>query len=280
MPGTPRQSLELFISYSHRDEQFRAELVKHLKPIEYLGIITTWHDRRIGAGDDWRSRIDQHLESAHIILLLISSDFLASEYCYSNEMRRALERHGTAQARVIPVIIRSVNWHDSPFATLQALPTDAKPVTHWADRDEAFQNIAQGIKEAALQLLQHNEPVPAIRLIDCEVPTPIGPPGDELQIDYILHNSSTVPITVWLGASLIKDGKEFYNKEQDKLIRIEPGRHTATRFLTIGKIPIPDRNNDVADLIATVWYGPKSNPHESLRLATSNKIPIIILSEN
>ena len=85
MAGSPRRSLELFISYSHRDEPFRDELIKHLKPLEYQGIITAWHDRRIGAGEDWRGRIDHHLDSAHIILLLISSDFLASEYCYSKE---------------------------------------------------------------------------------------------------------------------------------------------------------------------------------------------------
>jgi len=191
-------------------------------------------------------------------------------------MKRALERHVTAQARVIPVILRSVDWRETPFASLQVLPTDAKPITQWPDRDTAFFDVAQGIKKAAQDLLRNETVKSAIRLIDCTVPTPIGAPGDDIQIDYRLHNDSTGSITVWLGAVLVKDGKEFYNTEQDKVVRLDPGPLRTTRFLTIGNIPVPNRADDVAHLIGAVWYGPKSNGIESLRLATSNKIPVII----
>ena len=129
----------------------------------------------------------------------------------------------------------------------------------------------------AKRTLQKDADKTAIRLIDCQVPAPIAAPGDLLQIDYILHNSSSVPITVWLGASLVKDGREFSNSDQDKVVQIDPGRHTATRFLTVANIPIRNRADDVAQLIAVVCSGPKSNFGQSLRLATSSKIPIIIL---
>src|SRR5215472_12990005 len=140
-------SLEVFYSYSHHDEELRDALEKHLSILKRNGQIVGWHDRRIGAGDEWRNQIDEHVRSAHIILLLISSDFLASDYCYDIEMKLALERHQRGKAIVIPIILRPVEWHEAPFARLQALPRDGKPVTKWADRDEAFADIARNIGE-------------------------------------------------------------------------------------------------------------------------------------
>ena len=103
-------SVPLFYSYAREDEELRDQLDKHLRLLERQGLITSWHDREVRAGDDWAKEIDVHLENAQIILLLISVDFLASEYCYGVEMRRALERHYTGEARVIPIILRPVDW--------------------------------------------------------------------------------------------------------------------------------------------------------------------------
>jgi hypothetical protein len=100
-------AVEIFISYAREDEAWRNELAKHLKSLEWQGVIKAWHDRKITAGEEWKSAIDSHLESAKIILLLISADFLASDYCYDIELQRALERHESKEARVIPVILRS-----------------------------------------------------------------------------------------------------------------------------------------------------------------------------
>lgn len=123
------------------------ELVKHLSILKRQGVIRDWHDRQILAGTEWQGQLDSHLESSQIILLLISSDFLASDYCYDIEMTRALERHEARAARVIPVILRPVDhWDQSPFGKLQALPTDGKPVTLWANTDAAFADIARGIR--------------------------------------------------------------------------------------------------------------------------------------
>jgi hypothetical protein len=152
MSMTPKP-IEVFFSYSHKDEELCVELVKHLSILKRQGVIQDWHDRKIGAGKEWEGEIDTHLNTAGIILLLISSDFLASDYCYDKEMNRALERHEAGKARVIPIILRPVDWEGAPFGKLQALPKDAKPVTNWPDHDQAFLNIAQGIRAAVEELV-------------------------------------------------------------------------------------------------------------------------------
>ncbi len=147
-------AVELFYSYSHspEDEKLRNELEKHLSILLRQGVISEWHDRKISAGDEWESKIDQHLQSASIILLLVSPDFLASNYCYGKELTVAMERHEKGNARVIPIIIRSVDWAGAPFGKLQALPKDAKPVKSWEDHDEVFTNIVQGIRSAIAEI--------------------------------------------------------------------------------------------------------------------------------
>lgn len=142
----------IFYAYAREDEDLRDELEKHLKMLEREGVITNWHDRRIDPGKEWEDEIDTHLNTARVILLLISSDFINSDYCWNVEVERAMERHEAGEARVIPVILRSVDWKGAPFGKLQALPTDAKPVTSWENRDEAFSDIAQGIRTTAMKL--------------------------------------------------------------------------------------------------------------------------------
>ena len=146
------QPPKLFFSYAHKDETLRDELATHLSLLKRQGIIDTWHDRNITAGTDWVQAIDDNLDSANIILLLISADFLASDYCYDKEMTRALEHHNQSTARVIPIILRPCDWHSAPFGKLQALPKDAKPVTQWSNQEEAFTNIVQGIRKAVTEL--------------------------------------------------------------------------------------------------------------------------------
>jgi TIR domain len=150
----PTDSLKLFFSYAHKDEPLRDQLATHLSLLKRQNIITDWHDRNITAGTDWAQAIDDNLNTANIILLLISSDFLASDYCYDKEMTRALERHNQNTARVIPIILRPCDWHSAPLGKLQALPKDAKPITQWANQDEAFTHIAQGIRTAVAELQQ------------------------------------------------------------------------------------------------------------------------------
>src|SRR5215470_2549009 len=91
--------------------------------------------------------IDNNLRDADIILLLVSADFISSNYCFDIEMGLALQMHSSAKATVVPVILRSVDWSEAPFSNLQALPKDALPISNWPQRDDAFTNIAIGIKE-------------------------------------------------------------------------------------------------------------------------------------
>src|SRR5215471_18330733 len=194
-------SVELFYSYAHEDESFREEIEKHLSILKRSGLIVAWHDRRIGAGDEWRDQIDAHARSANIILLLISPDFLASDYCYNIEMKLALERHSTGAAVVVPIILRPVDWSDAPFAELQALPRDGKAVTTWTNRDEAFATIAQGIHAIVTNFVSSMASVkdpPAVtkeaaqsRLLDAAIPSHIlKDRATELQVLIRLPDSA------------------------------------------------------------------------------------------
>jgi TIR domain len=141
-------TIEVFISYAHEDQAFLKELEKHLANLRRQDIIASWYDGDITPGTEWESQIMQRLNSAQIILLLVSADFINSEFCYSLEMKQALARQDADQARVIPIILRSVDWTGAPFAKLQALPTGAKPVTRWPTHDDAFLDVVLGIRKA------------------------------------------------------------------------------------------------------------------------------------
>jgi TIR domain len=150
---------EVLISYSHRDEKLRQALETHLSLLRRQGFISVWHDRRISGGTEWKEQISAHLDSAALILLLVSPDFLASDYCYDIEMKRALERHADGTARVVPVILRPVDWHEAPFGKLQALPKDGRPISTWANRDQAFKDVVEGIRRT-IRELRVGEPAP------------------------------------------------------------------------------------------------------------------------
>jgi hypothetical protein len=139
--------ITVFFSYAHKDEALRDELAKHLTLLARQGVIKTWYDRNITAGSEWAEQIQQNMEAAQIHLLLVSADFLASDYCYNAEMKRALERHAAGEAQVIPIILRDVDWQGAPFSQLAALPQDGVPVTRWGDRDQAFTSIAKEIRK-------------------------------------------------------------------------------------------------------------------------------------
>lgn len=152
--NTPQsaESIEIFYSYAQRDNALRNELEKHLGTLKRLRLIKNWHDQNIQAGTDWMHAVNMHLNTATIILLLISSDFMASDYCYSIEMQQALERHKQGKAQVIPIILRSVDLEGTPIASLRALPSGGKPIINWSNRDTAFTDVAKGIRKVIQEL--------------------------------------------------------------------------------------------------------------------------------
>lgn len=139
----------VFFSYSHKDEDLRNELETHLALLRRQGVITAWHDRRITAGSDIHDSISEELESAQIILLLVSAHFLASDYCFEREMARAMEKHEDGSAVVIPVILHPCDWHSAAFGRLRATPTDGKPISMHANQHEAFAIVAADVRKVA-----------------------------------------------------------------------------------------------------------------------------------
>jgi TIR domain len=144
----------VFFSYSHADEALRDQLEKQLSLLKRQGIIDVWHDRRIGGGQDFAQQIDEHVETDDIVLLLVSADFLDSEYCYEKEMKRAMERHETGEAVVIPVILRACDWHGAPFGKLNATPPDGRDKDKF--RFEAFEFMAKFFDNSLNELSQRN----------------------------------------------------------------------------------------------------------------------------
>ncbi len=153
MADESTRPIKIFYSYSRADKKFRVELERHLEPLRRSGQISGWHDHEIPPGTEWRHEVNKHLAASDIILLLVSHNFMSSEYCYSEELQRALEMHKTGKTRVIPIILSPVNWKRTPIGGLQVLPRDGKPITEWRSRNKAFQEIVEGIEQVIRGLL-------------------------------------------------------------------------------------------------------------------------------
>src|SRR5258708_930007 len=195
-------AVKIFCCYAHEDEPLLKKLKTHLFPLQRAGLVDVWYDRDISAGTDWEQQIKERLNAAHIILLLVSPDFMASDYCYSIEMQRAMERHEKGEARVIPIILRRVLWQGAPFSKLQALPTDGKPVKSWLDEDEALFNVVKGVRKAIDELsLSKSSPINTLleettkqetttpSITHSETPPIVSPTSD--QVSQSNHVNST-----------------------------------------------------------------------------------------
>ena len=143
---TSTSPVKLFLSYSHKDESFRSELETHLKMLQRDGLIDPWHDHKIVPGNSWNTQIEAELDAAEIILLLVSADFIASDYCWEKEVETALALHDCGQATVVPILLRPCDWQTAKFSQLQGLPTGMKPISAWDDRDQAWTNVAQALR--------------------------------------------------------------------------------------------------------------------------------------
>ncbi|QWF71773.1 SUMF1/EgtB/PvdO family nonheme iron enzyme [Methylomonas paludis] len=152
-----KKSISLFVTYAREDEIYRKELAKWLKPLQQQGLIGISNHKAILSGEYRENHIDYHLETADLVLLLISPDFIDSDYCYQNEMQRAIQRHERGECVVVLIFLRCTDIATTPLAKLQVLPTDLKPVKSWSDLDEAFHNITQGLSKLIqrLQVLSH-----------------------------------------------------------------------------------------------------------------------------
>ncbi len=143
---TQKDPLKVVISYSHKDEEFREMLDTHLTILERAKKIKVWNDRDLTPGEEWNEKIYNSIVAADIIILLVSGNFIASEFIWNNELPLAMSMHENGHATVIPIIIKSCEWKDAPFSRLQCLPKNGAPVAKWADRDEPMAEIAKAIR--------------------------------------------------------------------------------------------------------------------------------------
>lgn len=158
----------VFVSYSHKDEELRDQLEVQLSMLKRQGLIDVWHDRRMLAGDHLDWTISAELDAADIVLLLVSPDFLASDYCYKIEKGRALVRHQEGTARLISVILRPCDWTHTDLAQYLVTPTDGKPITLWPNSDEAFLDVARSIRRAMEEIGAAEEPKDVHEFIEVE----------------------------------------------------------------------------------------------------------------
>jgi len=191
----------IFFSYSHDDEELRNRLEKHLALLKRQGLVEAWHDRRILAGAELDQAISVNLEAADIILLLVSADFLASEYCYSREMLLAMERQDSGSAVVIPVILKPCDWHSAPFGKLLATPKDGKAVTSWANVEEALADVAAHVRKRVENATRKGLPA-----------------GTAPAAQTVAHTTATVS-TGTARSSNLRLKKEFTEHDRDKFLQ-------------------------------------------------------------
>src|SRR5258708_19146080 len=156
--------IEVFCSYAPADEHFYLDLETHLSILRRQKRVALWNHRKLVGGVNWEEEVDEHLENAAVILLLVSADFLASDYCYGVEMDRALERARLKQACVVPILIRPASLKGAPFSHLMPLPRNGTPIASWRDRDEAFFGVAEELRAVLDSLPTTISPFPPVRV--------------------------------------------------------------------------------------------------------------------
>jgi hypothetical protein len=162
---------KIFMSYSHADEWLKDELVAHFAALKRNGLVDVWHDRRIPAGRILHDEIDANLQSSHLFLFLISTDFIDSDYCFHKEYQEAVKRRQAGEAEIVPIIIRPCDWDVGGLRRFNALPKDGVPVTSGADaksekqtRDPKWLEVIYGLK-AVLENVK-KRPIPLMSLRD------------------------------------------------------------------------------------------------------------------
>ncbi|MBW4627735.1 MAG: tetratricopeptide repeat protein [Brasilonema octagenarum HA4186-MV1] len=250
-------SIEVFISYHQKDEDFREELEKHLTSLRREKTIISWSDRKIVAGQEFKGEINKSLNQAGLILLLVSPDFIASDYHWTVEVTRALEQNAAGKASVIPVLLRYADWDTAPIDKLSPLPSNRKPIKSWTDRDEAFLEVVKGIREEVKRLVASSNYSPPKQSSANEKPLALKPPADKASPQS--GNQVETDLTLELPLSI---GELTYGTE--KKIALEDGSITVTvpsgfspgkklRIRGKGKLnPITNKRGDLYLKVVTI----------------------------
>ncbi len=284
-----RMAIEVFISYARQDGKLRDEFDAHLANLRNQEIISDWYDGDILPGTEREEQIMYHLKTSQIILLLISKDFLASKFCYSVELKEAIARHKAHQARVLPIILRPTDWEGAPFAKLQVLPTEAKPVVMWSNRDAAFTDVVTGIKRAIQDLNAGtlggdptvnvaNEPTPhpVVSTAYREI-AGIPPPTDQQFIEQrnplveaivarlLQPNLNALVLTGMGGVGKSTLAALLYRHVQSKQERGADFFAAPPLWLSV------DRNATFADLVGTLYYKLSKSVPDLTSLSPANQ---------
>src|SRR2546421_456184 len=242
MHETP-SPVTIFSSYIRKDEAFYHELDKHLRLLQHQEIISSCHYRQIIAGTDWAMTFNEHINTASIILLLISSDFLASDYCSSIEMQRALARHIAGDAQVIPILLRPADLSGTPFTHLSCLPHNVHPVMNWTDYDEAFFDIATGIRAAIKELrsdkvqgLPSEAALPGSLLPSALSGSPQPPTQGNSQGIASRSRRKFLALGIGLGAIIISSGAIWYASSRHDTLSFTPKSTAHPAIPTAGSI--------------------------------------------
>jgi hypothetical protein len=227
-------AVEIVLCYARKDERALNKLETHLKSIQREGLVKLWYDRNISAGTEWEGEIDEHLNTAQIILLLVSPDFIASEYCYGIEMRTALERHERGEAHIVPIILRPTDWETTPLGKLQALPKDGKAVVKWRSQDDAYVNIAKELRKTIEEMSKQ----PTVKKVKQELSTSYD---NQIQLLRIIEFRDAVKARNWeqaekilweypnlpeahslLGLSLSSEVEEYFSQQLHPSYFLQP----------------------------------------------------------
>ena len=148
------KKVKVFLSYTHVDEEFKNKLDVHFAPLKRNNKVETWNDRKLVPGTLFDTEIKKHLCEDDVIILLISADFINSDYCYEIEMKKAFERMQNNDAIVIPIILRPCLWQETPLADIQVLPKDGTPISKYEDSDDAYYEIVKSINNRIEEFLE------------------------------------------------------------------------------------------------------------------------------
>ncbi|HZO74786.1 MAG TPA: toll/interleukin-1 receptor domain-containing protein [Ktedonobacteraceae bacterium] len=164
--------IEIFLSYSHKDEKYCQELMRHLVSLQRQQSVSFWYDRQIAPGTNWAQEIEKHVYTSRIILLLMSADYLASDLLSSKEINLALERQKEGEAHVVPIILRPCLWKNTTIRDLPVLPTNRKPVTEWLNINLAFVDITRAIRRI-IEKMREEQSIPKQRDVTIYAPVSV-----------------------------------------------------------------------------------------------------------
>jgi hypothetical protein len=195
----------VFYSYSHKDAEWRDRVATYLAPLRQQKKIVEWHDRRIEPGVDWDSEITGQLESANLIVFLISADFLASDYCFGIERARALERLKRGEVRVAPILLKPCLWQESVFSALQFIPRDNKPVCSWASTDDALLSVANEVRA----------------IVSDPIPTPTPDPSEVAKANEFANSLELVRVQIRSYGNLYERTRQRMVASNERTARME-----------------------------------------------------------